>query len=376
MNCKRTGHLLLNALLYVLYFLLGLGLGCLTSSVLTSLRAASLRTIPFVICLIVSMMMQSFLHTIGHWLFGHLCGMHTLSLMFLRRAHVREAQQFCTRQTLPEHLLSSCLMAPDHTGGFTGCTLYWLGGTMLNLITSLLSLLIMLLVGWSLRDLPGCFLFSLFLTGLWYALFNGLPLKSGRLPSDGWKALILLRHPYAKEAFQKHGQLLSALSNEAQPLQQLPEAMLTVAPEHLQHADNPFCAMLLLRQYEIHLCLGHTEQAEEILCALYENLSLYPEEWQNRILQECIYLLSMTGRSPELSEQLLTASRLHRYEEMATPASLRCLYAHTAMTSGPSPAAARYHKAAVRACSRIAFRPLAKAFKKLLLFEQSTLQTY
>ncbi len=364
MKQHSIGRQILYMLSYVLYFLLTFSIGYGVAAALMQIDSGALRTIPLIICFVISLIVQYWLHTFGHWVFGKLSGFHLIAVSFLQRVHVKERQKIITRQPLPESALTTCLMAPSQSTSRISYTLYWLGGTILNLVAGLTALLAMVLLRWHLDTILGCFCFALFQAGIFFAFLNALPMYHGNMPNDGLKALMLRKDPRLRSVYTKNLRILSWLSQAKLPLDEIPESLLTHEPFAKK---DVFTALLMMRQYELLLWRGSRKEARDVLIWLYENMSGFSEEWQLRILHECIFVLAGDNRDPELVKMLMTQERRRQLEEMHSPESLRCLFAWALRSEEDQEAAAAYENAAIKAAGRVAFRPAAEAWRRMII---------
>ena len=172
MKQNSIGRQILYILSHILYLFLTFGVGYGVAAAVMRIHSGSLRSIPFVICFVIALILQYWLHTFGHWIFGKLSGFKLISVSFLQQVHVKERQKIITRQPLPESVLTTCLMAPTQSSTRISYTLYWMGGTIFNLVFGLVSLLIMVLFRCSLDTILGCFCFSLFQAGVFFSFFS------------------------------------------------------------------------------------------------------------------------------------------------------------------------------------------------------------
>ena len=349
---------------YVLYLLITFSIGYGVAAALMKSNSGALQSIPFLICFIISLVLQYWFHTLGHWLFGQLSGFRLICISFLRQVHVKERNKIITRAALPESLLTTCLMAPRQSSSRISYTIYWLGGTIANLIVSLLSLLILVVLRWHLDTILGCFGFSMFQAGVFFTFLNALPMYHGCLPNDGLKALMMHKDPRLRAVFTKNLRILSWLSDAKLPLDQIPESLLMHEP--LSKKD-PFTAALMLRQYELLLWRGSRKEARGVLTWLYENMNYFPEEWQLRILQESIFVLAGDNRDPNLVTQLMNEERIAYFEEIHSPESLRCLFAWALYSQDNKEKAGAYESAAIKATGKVPFRPAAEAWRRMII---------
>ncbi len=364
MKQHSIGRQILYILSRILYLFLTFGIGYGVAAALMQIDSGALRTIPFLVCFAISLVIQYWLHTLGHWIFGKLSGFRLIAVSFLRQVHVKEKKKIVTREPLPESLLTTCLMAPTQSTSRISYTLFWLGGTICNLVIGLFALLLMVLLRWHLDMILGCFCFSLFQAGIFFSFLNALPMYHGSLPNDGLKALLLHKDPRLRNVYTKNLRILSWLSQANQPLNQIPESMLMHEPFAKK---DVFTALLMMRQYELLLWRGSRREARDVLTWLFENISYFPEEWQQRILLESIFMLTSDNREPDLINVLMTEERRKQLEEMHSPESLRCLFAWFLHASDNKEASAALENAAIKAAGRVAFRPAAEAWRRMII---------
>lgn len=364
MKQHSIGRQILYIMSRILYLFLTFGIGYGVAAALMQIDSGALRTLPFLVCFGISLVIQYWLHTLGHWIFGKLSGFQLIAVSFLRRVHVKERQKIVTREPLPESLLTTCLMAPTQSTSRISYTLYWLGGTISNLVVGLVALLFMVLLRWHLDSILGCFCFSLFQAGIFFSFLNALPMYHGSLPNDGLKALLLHKDPRLRSVFTKNLRILNWLSQAKMPLDQIPESLL----QHEPFAKKDvFTALLMMRQYELLLWRGSRKEAKDVMTWLFENISYFPEEWQLRIMQESIFLLASDNRDPELVKQLMSDERRDQLADMGSHESFRCLFAWALHSEDHAADAPIYENMAIKAAGRIAFRPAAEAWRRMII---------
>ncbi len=364
MKQHSIGRQILYIMSRIVYLFLTFGIGYGVAAALMQIDSGALRTLPFLVCFGISLIIQYWLHTLGHWIFGKLSGFQLIAVSFLRRVHVKERQKIVTREPLPESLLTTCLMAPTQSTSRISYTLFWLGGTICNLVIGLMALLLMVLLRWHLDMILGCFCFSLFQAGIFFAFLNALPMYHGSLPNDGLKALLLHKDPRLRNVYTKNLRILNWFSQAKLPLDQIPESMLMHEPFEKK---DVFTALLMLRQYELLLWRGSRREARDVLTWLFDNISYFPEEWQQRILLESIFMLASDNRDPDLINVLMTEERRKQLEEMNSPESLRCLFAWFLHSEDHKEMAAAVENAAIKAAGRVAFRPAAEAWRRMII---------
>ncbi len=365
MNRKKTGRSFLQIVLYILYFSAGMKIGCEVAAALMQDRQEMIPTVLFALCLAVAVVLQKLIHVAGHYCFGKISGLHVIAFTFFHRTYVKEGGKFRSCALFPESALNTCLMAPrpKHSASYTA---YLMGGALFNLLFALTALILLLMQSWSLKQWQGCLCFSLFLTGVWSFLFSALPVYHAGIPNDGLQMYQLKKDAAEKDAFQKNLWILSLFSEGIS----ISEKDLELESDSKkQRKGNVFSAMLLLRCYELALWQGQSERAAQSLLSLYHRLYDLPDLLQQRVWMECIFYLSLPScpdQDLDLTQRLMTRERIKRYEELASPESLRCLWIWALCGKQSPELAAVYEEAVQESADQIAFHPAMQGWKKVL----------
>lgn len=363
MNRKKTGRSCLQIIVYILYFSAGAKLGYEVAAALMQNRQEAIPTLLFVLCILAAMILQKLLHVAGHYCLGRISGLRVIAFTFFHRTYVKEGEKFRSCAPFPESALTSCLMAPRSRQAVS-YTAYLLGGALFNLLSALAALVLLLAVSWSLGQWQGCLCFSVFLTGIWAFMFTALPAYHAGIPSDGLQVFQIKKNTAEKEALQKNLWILAQFS-KAKPI--LEEGLDLDLKK--QRKGKIFSALLLLRCYELALWQGQIERAGQNLFSLYQRLSDLPDLLQQRVWMECIFYLSLPGsldQDLELTQRLMNRDRIKRYEELASPESLRCLWVWALYAKRSLELAGVYEEAAFSAVNQIAFHPAVQGWKKVL----------
>ncbi len=188
--------------------------------------------------LILSCYLQLILHEAGHLVFGLLSGYRFSSFRIgsLMLAKV-EGRLRLARLSIAG-TAGQCVMAPpapDENGRIPS-VLFNLGGSMMNLILSV----VLLVLYFSLpQSLFSVFLFICAFVGLFLALSNGIPLHMEMIDNDGRNALSLHKDLFANHAFYVQLKVSEEISN-GKRLKDMPDALFEI-PEGADRR-NPLIA--------------------------------------------------------------------------------------------------------------------------------------
>lgn len=140
------------------------------------------------------------IHEAGHLLFGLMTGYTFSSFRIGSIMLQRENGRMAVRRFSIAGTAGQCLMAPpDMKNGAIPVRLFNLGGSIMNLLASLVFLAAAVLLSdfWFVRTL-----FLLFaLTGAALGLMNGIPMRLGLIENDGYNAVSVSKNPEAMRAF-------------------------------------------------------------------------------------------------------------------------------------------------------------------------------
>lgn len=319
------------------------------------------RTVPMLISLVIAFLLQKVFHDGGHYLFGRLTGFDLAMLRFGSRSLVKENNSFVWREMTPESLMISVVMFKKDPKD-PRYALYFLGGALVNLLVSALAFLLLFLKVFAPSSLIGAFLLSLLLSGMFVGLLTLLPGYQGLMPNDGMKWIQFLRDPLAKDSYVRNMSVIQNLSSDEEEFE--PEIVdLCADPD-----DDPmslFRACYLLRVYEQYLWAGNADRASHILASLYFHMNDFPEEWQNRIMQEAVFFLCFSGSDEEndLADRLLTPSRRKFYEQNTASEAKRSLYFWSLHHKEMQRDTRKYQKSAFDAIQDVPFAKARQAWK-------------
>lgn len=151
------------------------------------------------IYLYIGIMLNTIVHEAGHLVAGLMSGYKFTSFRVGSFMLKKEEEKLVLKRFSLAGTGGQCLMSPpDLVDGRMPFVLYNLGGTLANLITFVLSLILMIIT----RDVKPIALmfFIIALVGLMVALSNGVPMRSGEVDNDGMNIISLSKDPMAVRA--------------------------------------------------------------------------------------------------------------------------------------------------------------------------------
>lgn len=165
---------------------------------------------------ILALVMQTLLHEAGHLLFGLLTGYRFVSFRIFNFTIINKEGRFTVKRYSVLGTAGQCLMSPPankplHEAPYA---LYNLGGVIVNITVSTIALVALLMID---RDNCGpftiMFLSFTVLSGLVLTFLNGIPMKIGGMPNDGFNGLYLGRSTNGRVCFGRQLLINEQLQN-------------------------------------------------------------------------------------------------------------------------------------------------------------------
>jgi len=174
----------------------------------------------FFILMYVIMLLQIAVHEAGHLVFGLLSGYKFCSYRLFSLMLIKDGERLRLRRFSLAGTGGQCLMEPPKLiDGEIPVVLYNLGGSLMNLIVSAVSLLIYFL---SPQPFLSASMLLCSVIGFVFALMNGIPLRMGEVDNDGYNARALRRDKAALRAFWVQ-MMISAETARGKRLRDRPE---------------------------------------------------------------------------------------------------------------------------------------------------------
>ena len=192
---------------FLIYMLIGAACGLLIMSYMNQAERSGMSGISLLLTFVLlflsmyaAFLIQIIIHEAGHLLFGLLTGYQFSSFRIASFMWLKDGQRIRFSRMTLAGTGGQCLMVPpDMKNGKMPVMLYNYGGAILNAASSVISLVCAFLCpAWSVG-----FMIVMFfaVSGIAYALTNGLPVRMGEVNNDGRNALDLAKSPEAVRAF-------------------------------------------------------------------------------------------------------------------------------------------------------------------------------
>lgn len=188
----------------------------------------------------LAMFIQMVVHEAGHLVFGLLTGYHFSSFRIGSFMFIKENGKIRLRKFSLAGTGGQCLMVPPNLiDGKMPIVLYNLGGCLMNMLVSSL----FAIVAYFSYENAFCYIFSvsMVVTGLAFAVSNGIPMQVGPVSNDGHNALSLGKNPVALKAFWLQLKINEQIS-KGKRLKEMPVEWFAVPAE--KDMDNGLVATL------------------------------------------------------------------------------------------------------------------------------------
>lgn len=169
-------------MVFLLFVLLGVGISFVSS--IYGRGNSKFSFISELIILVVILYIQIIIHELGHLFFGLLSGYGFSSFRIGSLMLIRENNKMKVKKYSLAGTGGQCLMSPPKEDNMP-YILYFLGGAILNLLSAVISSIILFLTGFQFIPVV---LITFCLIGILYAVINGLPIKTSLVATDGYYA--------------------------------------------------------------------------------------------------------------------------------------------------------------------------------------------
>ena len=272
-----------------------------------------------------ALILQIIIHEAGHLVFGLLTGYRFISFRVYSFMWMKDNDRIRFKRMSIAGTGGQCLMAPpDLKDGKMPVQLYNYGGAIMNLIASAISGGLSLLCPAGSLFRP--FLLMMLVTGIAYALMNGLPLRMSLANNDGRNAWDLARSPEAVQAFWTTMKM-NELSARGVCLRDMPEEWFAVPDE--EGMKNGITSSLGAVACSRLMEQGRFEEADALMERLLSQRNGIPGVLRKMLVCDRIYVELIRGNRPEALEGLRTKDQLKFMKSMKKyPSVLRTEYAY------------------------------------------------
>ena len=271
------------------------------------------------------LILQIIIHEAGHLVFGLLTGYRFISFRVYSFMWMKDNDRIRFKRMSIAGTGGQCLMAPpDLKDGKMPVQLYNYGGAIMNLIASAISGGLSLLCPAGSLFRP--FLLMMLVTGIAYALMNGLPLRMSLANNDGRNAWDLARSPEAVRAFWTTMKM-NELSARGVCLRDMPEEWFAVPDE--EGMKNGITSSLGAVACSRLMEQGRFEEADALMERLLSQNNGIPGVLRKMLVCDRIYVELIRENRPEALEALRTKDQLKFMKSMKKyPSVLRTEYAY------------------------------------------------
>ena len=185
-----------------------------------SLLEVVLLIIGTFLCIYIAIFVHVIIHETGHLIFGLLSGYKFSSFRIFSLMWIKEDNKLKLKRHSLAGTGGQCLMdPPDMVDGKFPVALCNLGGSLLNILTALCSLVLFFLF----KDVAILSIVTLIFAVMGFILgfMNGFPMRLGMVDNDGYNALSLGKNPAAMKSFWAQMKAC-ALTNKGARLKDMP----------------------------------------------------------------------------------------------------------------------------------------------------------
>ena len=307
-----TGYFLADSILYLKKT------GYTTGEILLSLGG-------ILLILFMSVLLQIILHEAGHLLFGWISGYRFLSFRIGSFMWLKKDGGIRFARLKIAGTGGQCLIGPpDLTEGKFPYILYNLGGSIINLLSAPIFLMLLFLLA------SGPFL-SVFLIlaaaiGIVFALMNGIPLKLAQVNNDGYNVLSLGKNPEALKAFWLQLKVTEQMTKGVR-LKDMPDEWFAMPSDKAMKngiiaAVGVFACNRLMDAMEL-------EKADDTIAELLQMDTGINELHRRLLIVDQVYCELVGKNRQERLSRLLTKQQIRFMKSMKTfPSVLRTEYTY------------------------------------------------
>ncbi len=317
----------------------------------------------FIPSIVTSIILHIIVHELGHVIMGLLTGYmfysyRIFSLMFLRE----DGKWKFRRYTLPGTAGQAIMLPPKKKDGHFSWFLYNLGGGLMNIVLSLITLAIYLLIP-NLSGVVGIMLLCFLMAGFIIGVSNLLPIPNAMMPNAGSNMLALYKDELVRECFYKQLNLVASLAQNKSfkdfPLEyyQLPKEA---------NLKNPIIATM--KNYELEYYYD-IEDYSALVNLLNE---MEQEKVQSKLIKFCfdterLFVECMQGPREEIIEHLCTKQLLNLMKQAKnTPEMNRILMAYEGLYVKDIAEAKQHYGKALKLLEKYPFKGVADIERRLL----------
>ncbi len=304
----------------------------------------------FMLLLVAAGFFHLVIHEAGHLLFGLISGYGFVSFRIGSFVLVRDDEGFRWGRFSLDGTGGQCLLDPPAMkDGRFPYKLYYMGGVAVNLLTAVIAAVIALSCD-GIGAAAATVLLAVSVTGVLIGLLNGIPMKSGGMPNDGYNLFIAARDPLTLRSLWIQLKV-NALQTRGERLRDMPDEWFDV-PEDADLGNYMYAAIAGLAVGRL-LDMGRIEETRPILQRMKAADSGSIAVYRMGVACESAFVEIMNGGTADSVAEILTPEVL-RYAVKYSRYIMSCvrlLYVHARFIEHDDAKAAELYERAVRMAS-------------------------
>lgn len=273
----------------------------------------------------LGMLVQIILHEAGHLVFGLLSGYRFSSFRIFSLMWAKENGRIRCRQLSVAGTSGQCLMAPpDMKDGKIPVVLYNLGGSLMNVIASLVFCGLYYIL--SPIPLLANLMLMFAIIGFAFAIMNGVPIRMGMVDNDGYNAFAMTRNRDAMRAFWIQLSINEQIAKGIR-LRDMPEEWFAIPSD--EAAKNSMVATIAVFACNRLMDQKEFEQADKMMARFLDMDTGIVGLHKNLLLCDRIYVELLSQNRKEVLSEMLDKKQQKFMKKMKNfPSVLRTNYAY------------------------------------------------
>lgn len=295
--------------------------------------------VPMLLGIYVCLFVQLVIHEAGHLVFGLLTGYRFSSFRIGSFIWVRDGERVRFKRLSIAGTGGQCLMEPPaFENGHFPFVLYNLGGSLMNIASSLLFLLLYILAGN--KSVLGILSLMTAELGFALAVMNGIPMRMGMVDNDGYNALSLGKDPAARKAFWLQMRI-NEQATQGVRLKDMPEEWFP-QPEDGELKNSMMAAIAVFRCNRL-VDAHRFAEADGVMAHLMDTSTSIAGLHRNLMLCDRIYIELLGENRPDVVAGMRTKELEKFLESMKSfPSVIRTQYVYALLGEQDSEKAGKW----------------------------------
>ena len=262
--------------------------------------------VTFSLLFLVAAVIQIIIHEAGHLIAGLASGYRFSSFRIFSFMLVKLEGKLKLKRMRIMGTAGQCLLIPPPLkDGEIPVILYNMGGAAINILSALIFLSTSFLI--EPYTVLWIFLIELVVTGVIFALSNGIPMRSAAVDNDGYNALSLKKNKEAMRAFWIT-MMINAENADGKRLKDMPEEWFIMPAE--EHMGNSMIASLAVFRCNRLMDEKRFDEAEELADYLIHSKNGIPGLYKALLTNDIISIKLIKGEEYDTVKPYLTKAQL------------------------------------------------------------------